>query len=80
MRALPMMSITRQFSLLATLGVVLTLAGLALTLKRSYDLAFEAKRNEVQHLSQAASGACLSVARDGAKPAFGESPRRAIAG
>ncbi|WP_158810806.1 methyl-accepting chemotaxis protein [Beijerinckia sp. L45] len=48
------MSITGQFSLLALLGVVLTLAGLGLTLKRSYDLAFEAKRAEVQHLSEAA--------------------------
>jgi methyl-accepting chemotaxis protein len=49
------MSITRQFSLLALLGVALTLAGLGLTLKRSYDLAFEAKRAEVQHLSEAAA-------------------------
>jgi methyl-accepting chemotaxis protein len=56
MRAiLSKMSITRQFSLLAVLGVLLTLAGLGLTLKRSYDLAFEAKRAEVQHLSEAAT-------------------------
>ncbi|WP_158810805.1 methyl-accepting chemotaxis protein [Beijerinckia sp. L45] len=49
------MSITRQFSLLAILGVVLTLAGLGLALKRGYDLAFDAKRAEVKHLAEAAS-------------------------
>ncbi|WP_210253168.1 methyl-accepting chemotaxis protein, partial [Beijerinckia sp. L45] len=59
MRVSSTMSITRQFSLLAALGVALTVAGLALTLKRSYDLAFEAKRNEVQHLSQAAASLVL---------------------
>jgi methyl-accepting chemotaxis protein len=48
------MSITRQFTILAFLGVVLTLAGLALTMKRSYDLEFEAKRAEVRHLTEGA--------------------------
>jgi methyl-accepting chemotaxis protein len=44
------LSITRQFTVLAILGVVLTLAGLGLALKRSYDLAFDAKRAEVLHI------------------------------
>jgi methyl-accepting chemotaxis protein len=44
------LSITRQFTALAILGVVLTLAGLGLALKRSYDLAFDAKRAEVLHI------------------------------
>jgi methyl-accepting chemotaxis protein len=35
--------------LLAVLGVILTLSGLAIALKRSYDLAYEAKRGEIQH-------------------------------
>ncbi|MDR3461014.1 MAG: methyl-accepting chemotaxis protein [Beijerinckiaceae bacterium] len=49
------MSITRQFSLLAILGVALTLAGLTLALKRSSELAFSAKQAEVQHLTEAAA-------------------------
>jgi methyl-accepting chemotaxis protein len=49
------MSITRQFTILAILGVALTLSGLALALKRSYDLTFEAKRSEVRHLTEAAA-------------------------
>ncbi len=36
------MSISRQFILLATLGVMLTVAGLALALTRSHDLAYTA--------------------------------------
>ena len=49
------MSVIRQFSLLATLGILLTLSGLGLALKRSYDRAFEAKRAEVAHLGEAAA-------------------------
>ena len=49
------MSITRQFSILAILGAALTLAGLGLTLKRSYELAFDAKRAEVRHIAEAAA-------------------------
>jgi methyl-accepting chemotaxis protein len=48
------MSITRQFTILAALGVALTLLGLASAMKRSYDLEFEAKRAEVRHLTEAA--------------------------
>jgi methyl-accepting chemotaxis protein len=43
------LSITRQFMLVAALGVIMTITGLALTLKRSHDLAYEAKRSEIQH-------------------------------
>ena len=49
------MSITRQFSLLAVLGVILTLAGLGLTLKQNYDSAFEAKRSDVRHVAEASA-------------------------
>ncbi|MDR3463326.1 MAG: methyl-accepting chemotaxis protein [Beijerinckiaceae bacterium] len=44
------LSIARQFTVLAILGLVLTLAGLGLALKRNYDLAFDAKRAEVRHI------------------------------
>ncbi len=43
------MSVARQFMVLAVLGMVLTVTGLGLTLKRSRDLAYEAKRTEIQH-------------------------------
>ncbi len=49
------MSITRQFTLLAIFGAVLTLSGLSLCLKRAYDLAFEAKRSEVRHVAEASA-------------------------
>jgi len=39
--------------LLALLGVVMTMTGLALTLKRGHDLAYEAKRAEIQHEGEA---------------------------
>lgn len=44
------LSITRQFTAVVILGVVLTLAGTGLALKRSYDLAFDAKRTEIVHI------------------------------
>jgi methyl-accepting chemotaxis protein len=43
------LSISRQFLLLAVLGVVLTITGLGLALSRSHDLAYAAKRAEIQH-------------------------------
>ncbi len=43
------MSVARQFLVLAALGVALTIAGLGLVLKRSHDLAYEAKRAEIIH-------------------------------
>ncbi len=49
------LSVTRQFSLLALLGVVLTVAGLGLALQRSHDLGYEAKRSEVRHLTEAST-------------------------
>jgi methyl-accepting chemotaxis protein len=42
------LSVTHQFILLAVLGVILTIAGIALTLKRSYDFAFSAKQAEIR--------------------------------
>lgn len=52
-RFLSRMPVTRQFMFLAALGVALTVAGLALTLKRSHDLVFDAKRTEIQHQTEA---------------------------
>jgi methyl-accepting chemotaxis protein len=43
------LSLTQQFMLVAALGVIMTITGFALTLKRSYDLAYEAKTAEIQH-------------------------------
>jgi methyl-accepting chemotaxis protein len=43
------LSVTQQFMVLGTIGVIMTITGLALTLKRSHDLAYEAKRAEIQH-------------------------------
>jgi methyl-accepting chemotaxis protein len=42
------MPVTRQFTLLAIFGVVLTIAGMSLALQRSRDFAYEAKRAEIQ--------------------------------
>ena len=44
--------VMKQFALLAVLGVALTIAGMGLSLKFSYDLAYEAKRAEIQHEAQ----------------------------
>ena len=57
---LPSMSripVMKQFALLAILGVALTIAGMGLSLKFSYDLAYEAKRAEIQH--EAEEGASI---------------------
>jgi methyl-accepting chemotaxis protein len=43
------LSITQKFMWVAALGVIMTLTGLALTLKQSHDLAYQAKRAEIQH-------------------------------
>jgi methyl-accepting chemotaxis protein len=43
------LSITRQFMWVGALGIIMTITGLALTLKRSHDLAYDAKRAEIQH-------------------------------
>ncbi len=43
------LSVAQRFTVLALLGVTLTIAGLAISLKRSYDLAYVAKRAEIQH-------------------------------
>ncbi len=48
-------SVTRLFSVVAVLGLVLTLASVGLTLKQSYDMAFDEKKAEVQHLVEAAA-------------------------
>ena len=51
------MSVIQQFLLLGFLGVVLTLTGLGLGLKRSHDAAYEAKRAEIQN--EAEEGASI---------------------
>ncbi len=51
------MSVAQQFLLLALLGVLLTLAGIGLSLKRAYDLAFESKRIEIKN--EAEEGASI---------------------
>jgi signal transduction histidine kinase/CheY-like chemotaxis protein len=43
------LSVTRQFILVGVLGIIMTMTGLALALERSYTLAYEAKRGEIQH-------------------------------
>jgi methyl-accepting chemotaxis protein len=52
------LSISRQFILLAVLGVMLTVAGVGLSLARSRDLAYTAKRAEIQH--EAEEGATIA--------------------
>jgi methyl-accepting chemotaxis protein len=66
--SLSRLSITRQFTLLAALGMALTLAGVSLALKRSYDLSFDAKRNEVRHIAEAGASVVrlfIEMERDG---------------
>ncbi len=41
--------VARQFLVLALMGIALTVAGLSLGLKRSHDLAYDAKRGEIRH-------------------------------
>ncbi len=43
------LSIARQFLLLASLGVLLTVAGVGLSLERSRNVAFDAKRTEIKN-------------------------------
>jgi len=49
--------IAHQFLILAGLGVALTMTSLGLCLKRSHDLAYDAKRAEIQH--EAEEGASI---------------------
>lgn len=51
------LSVSRQFMVLAALGIALTVAGLGLTLHRSYELAYRAKRMEIQN--EAEEGASI---------------------
>ena len=46
-------SITHQFTLLSLLSLGLTFAALGLSIKRTIDLTFEAKRDEARHMSEA---------------------------
>jgi methyl-accepting chemotaxis protein len=46
--------ITRQFTLLALFGIVLTICGLYLVLSRSYDFSYTAKQMEIAHEDQEA--------------------------
>jgi methyl-accepting chemotaxis protein len=46
--------ISRQFIILAILGVLFTVTGVTLALKRTYDLAFDARSAELRHMSEAA--------------------------
>jgi methyl-accepting chemotaxis protein len=50
------LSLTRRFLLLGVMGVMLTLAGVGMALKRSYDLALDGKELEVKHLVEAGAG------------------------
>jgi methyl-accepting chemotaxis protein len=54
--SIPKMSIAHQFLVLACLGVALTVTGVALTLKRGHDLAFDARCTELKHMSEASVG------------------------
>jgi methyl-accepting chemotaxis protein len=49
------LSIPRQFTLLGLFAVVLTLLGLGMTLKQSYDLALEEKRQDLRSLVESAA-------------------------
>ena len=51
--------VARQFLVLALLGMALTVGGLALGLKRSHDLAYDAKRSEIRHETE--EGASISA-------------------
>ncbi|MDR3463917.1 MAG: methyl-accepting chemotaxis protein [Beijerinckiaceae bacterium] len=48
-------SITHQFTLLSLLSLVLTFVILGVSIKRTYDLALEAKQDESRHMSEAAA-------------------------
>ena len=49
------MSVARQFIVLAALGLILTVIGTGLALKRGHDQAFEAKRGEIQNEAEEAA-------------------------
>jgi methyl-accepting chemotaxis protein len=49
------LSITTQFTLLALFGAALTISGLGIMLKRTYDVASNAKHAEVQHIAEVGS-------------------------
>jgi methyl-accepting chemotaxis protein len=51
-KTLSNLSITTRFTLLAAFGVVLTMSGLGIMLKRTYDVASNAKHVEVQHIAE----------------------------
>ena len=68
-KLLSRMSVTRLFTAVAMLGIALTLMALALTLSRNYQLEFDAKRSEVEHLSEAGASMVRSyvdLAKSGA--------------
>ncbi len=46
------LSITTQFTMLAVFSIALTIAGLSIMLKRTYDVASNAKHAEVQHIAE----------------------------
>ncbi|MGD0635355.1 MAG: methyl-accepting chemotaxis protein [Beijerinckiaceae bacterium] len=73
-------SITHQFTLLSLLSLALTFAVLGLAIKRTYDLAFEAKQDESRHMTEAAASVVRSFvekARSGAL-SDGEARKQAI--
>jgi methyl-accepting chemotaxis protein len=51
-KILSSLSITTQFTLLAAFGLALTISGLSIMLKRTYDVASNAKHAEVQHIAE----------------------------
>src|SRR5580658_4932539 len=74
------MPVMRQFALLAVLGVALTVAGVGLSLKRSHDLAYDAKRAEIQHETEEGAAIVryfLDAEKSGAMPRA-EAQKRAI--
>jgi len=54
-KALSNLSITTQFTLLAVFSLALIIAGLSIMLKRTYDVASNAKHAEVQHIAEVGS-------------------------
>ena len=51
------LSVAKQFTVLAVLGFILTISGVGLTLKRSYEQAYDAKRTEIKN--EAEEGASI---------------------
>jgi len=75
------LSITRQFTLLGSAGVIMTLIALGLGLKTSYDLALQSRENEIRALVQVAVAGTESYVRLAAagKISRAEAQREAIA-